>query len=213
MELLNFIFRLGVVFAIFGFIWGIIQLGYNLLRAGSKKNIGEDYLLKMVKYFFLVDVTFIFGSDNELNTNQLFITALFLLTYFLNKLQNQQNRVVFFQVISNGMPKREINFNLKAEIVVITLSIGFFVLFMFFPQYAQNPISIWFHENIIDIEDTLFFGFIFKVIGFVFIINLLLKMLNGVTLLITGKPLNKREPSNEKDIDSNTKFDDFEELE
>ena len=57
MELINFIFRLGVVFAIFGFIWGIIQIGYNLLRAGSKKSIGEDYLIKTVKYFFLVDVT------------------------------------------------------------------------------------------------------------------------------------------------------------
>lgn len=214
MELINFIFRLGVVFAIFGFIWGILQIGYNLLRAGSKKSIGEDYLIKTVKYFFLVDVTSIFCFDNELNMNQLIITALILLTYFIGKLQNQQNKIVMFQMIANGIPKQEVKFDLKTEVVVIIISIGFFIGFIFFPQYTQNPVSVWFHDSIINIENTPIFGFIFKVIGFIFIINLFFKMLNGFSQIITGKPLtqtvnNKR---NNKDSNDETKFDDFEEL-
>ncbi len=214
MELINFIFRLGVVFAIFGFIWGIFQIGYSLLRAGSTKSIGEDYLIKMVKYFFLVDVTSIFCFDNELNMNQLIITALILLTYFIGKLQNQQNKLVMFQMVANGLPKQEVKFDLKAEVVVIIMSVGFFIGFMFFPQYAQNPVSIWFHDSIINIEDTPIFGFIFKVIGFIFIVNLFFKMLNGFSQILSGKPLtqnvNNKKDSNDSNDDS--KFDDFEEL-
>lgn len=212
MELINFIFRLGVVFAIFGFIWGIFQIGYSLLRAGSTKSIGEDYFIKLIKYFFLVDVTSIFCFDNELNTNQLIITALILLTYFIGKLQNQQNKLVMFQMVANGLPKQEVKFDLRAEVTVIVMSILFFIGFMFYPQYTQNPVSIWFHDSIINIEDTPIFGFIFKVIGFIFIINLFFKMLNGFSQIISGKPITQRGNDTTKSNEDDTKFDDFEEL-
>ncbi len=212
MELINFIFRLGVVFAIFGFIWGIFQIGYSLLRAGSTKSIGEDYFIKLIKYFFLVDVTSIFCFDNELNTNQLIITALILLTYFIGKLQNQQNKLVMFQMVANGLPKQEVKFDLRAEVTVIVMSILFFIGFMFYPQYTQNPVSIWFHDSIINIEDTPIFGFIFKVIGFIFIINLFFKMLNGFSQIISGKPITQRGNDTTKSNENDTKFDDFEEL-
>lgn len=212
MELINFIFRLGVVFAIFGFIWGIFQIGYSLLRAGTTKSIGEDYFIKLIKYFFLVDVTSIFCFDNELNTNQLIITALILLTYFIGKLQNQQNKLVMFQMVANGLPKQEIKFDLRAEVTVIIMSILFFIGFMFYPQYTQNPVSIWFHDSIINIEDTPIFGFIFKVIGFIFIINLFFKMLNGFSQIISGKPITQRGNDTTKSNEDDTKFDDFEEL-
>ena len=155
MEILNIIFRLGVVFAIFGFIWGFFQLIYMLLRGRNTQNIGEAYLVKAIKYFFLVDVTFLFTMDsNEINVNQLIITCLVLVAYFVGKLQNQQKKMMMFQMVSNGM-KQDLNkFNLKAEIGVIVFAVLFFVGFIFFPEYAKNPLSIWFHQNILDIDDN-----------------------------------------------------------
>lgn len=217
MELFNFIFRLGVVFAIFGFIWGIIQIGYQLLRMGSQKTIREEYAIKLIKYFFLVDVTFLFCVEEKgLNINQLIITALILLTYFIGKLQNQQNKVVMFQMVTNGLPKNDVKFDLKSEITVISFAILFFIGFMFFPQYSKNPISLWFKDSIHSIEEAAVFGFIFKVIGFFFLLSMIMKMINAISLLITGEPLSASAAgfSQKTDKKDNTdRFDDFEEIE
>lgn len=218
MELMNQIFRLGVVFAIFGFIWGIFDLGLNLVNGGRARTVSEVYFIKAIKYLFLVDVTFLFCLDdaqNLISTFNIVIAGLVLLTYFVGKLQNQQNKMAMFQMMGAGMTPKQTTFNLRVEVGVIVLAIGVFSLFMFFPGVAKNPISIWFHETIISIEDTPIIGFIFKVIGFFFLVSMIFKMLNGFNYLISGKPFLQANSSfqafskKKKEDD----FDDFEELE
>lgn len=218
MDIMNQIFRLGVVFAIFGFIWGIFEMGLALLSAGRIKTRTEEYLVKAVKYVFLVDVTFLFGLDAEQNlvsTFNIVISGLVLLTYFVGKLQNQQNKMAMFQMMGAGLPKRQSNFDSRTETFVIALSLAVFTLFIFFPMYAKNPISSWFYESILSIEDTPIIGFIFKVIGFFFLISMLFKMINGFTYILSGKPFVQANSSFQ--AFSNTKkeddFDDFEEIE
>jgi len=218
MDLLNFIFRLGVLFAIYGFIWGIFEIGISLLSAGRRRTIQEEYVIKAVKYIFLVDVTFLFCLDLEqenVSMYNLSVAGLVLLTYFIGKLQNKQNQIAMFQMMSNaGMPNRVNNFNLKAEIGVITLAILTFTTFVFLPDYAKNPISIWFHESILGIEKTPIIGFIFKVIGFFFLLSMLVKMLNAFTYLISGRPVIQATSSFQryKEKKKEDDFDDFEEL-
>lgn len=217
MKLLNFVFQLGVVFAIFGFLWGMIQIGYQLLRSGQTKSTPEQYIMKLIKYFFLVDVTFLFCIEkDDINMNLLITTALVLLTYFIGKLQNQQNKVAMFQLVANGIPKNNLKFDLKAEIFVIVFAILFFISFIFFPDYAKNPISIWFGESIKSIENASVFGFIFKIIGFFFLVSMIMKMLNAISFLLSGQPLTSPGKRNFHTNDSNkddSKFDDFEEIE
>lgn len=211
-DLLNFIFRLGVVFAIYGFLWGLIEIGFRLLTSGRERSVGEIYLLRGVKYLFLADVTFLFCIDGEVskmnNLNQLLLAAIILLTYFVGKLQNNQNRTRMFQVFNNArlqMPKRAVTqFNLRAEIGVIVLALGLFVGLYFAPQFARNPISFWFFESIVDIENTVFFGFIFKIVGFFFLLSMISKMINGVTFLLGGartpqNPYDQNDQEKEKD--------------
>ena len=59
MDLIQLIFQLGVLFAIYSFIWFFIDLGLALLVAGKKRALPEIYLIKVVKYLFLVNVTFL----------------------------------------------------------------------------------------------------------------------------------------------------------
>lgn len=213
MEFLNFIFRIGVVFAIFGFIWGFIQLGYSLLR-GKNNNIGETYLIKTIKYFFLVDVIFLFGIESlELNINQLLIIALILLTYFIGKLQNQQEKKQLFKVVASGLPLPNKHFNLKAEIAIIIVSISIFISFIFYPEYAENKISVWFHDSIINIETTPIFGFIFKVIGFIFIVTLFMKFITSINMMISGKKVVTEYPNSTNQKRNDDDFDDFIEIE
>lgn len=216
MELLNFIFRLGVVFAIFGFLFGLFEIGLAILTAGRKKTLVESYVLKLIKYIFLVDVTFLFCLDisgESISQYNLVLTILVLLIYFIGKLQNKQQQQAMFQMMGNGMMNMQSNFNMKAEIGVILGAISVFILFVLQPQLAANPASLWFHESILNIEDTPVFGFIFKVIGFFFLLSIIFKMINAFAYLISGRAfihLNNRSSHEKKKKDD--EFDDFEEL-
>ena len=215
MNLLDFIFRLGVVFAIYGFLWGIFELGLLMLSAGRKRSLGEVYLIKAIKYIFLADVTFLFcfdGSNSSmLVMNQVIFSGIILLTYFIGKLQQNQNKSMFFTIAGANMPQKQTLFNLRAETIVIIIALGVFTTFWFFPEYASNPISKWFHDSIINIEDTPVFGFIFKVIGFFFLLSLIFKMMRAFTFLLSGGGRVGNQSQNSKS-DGNDHFDDFEEL-
>jgi len=208
MELINFIFQIGVVFAIFRFIWGFINIGYSILR-GKNNNIGEAYLIKTIKYFFLVDVVFLFGYESlQVNINQLIIAGLILLTYFLNKLQNQEEKGQLFKAVGQNLPIPKKHFNFKIEVVLIILSLSIFIGFIFFPEYAENKVSISFRDSIKNIQNTPIFGFIFKIIGFIFIVTLFLKLFKSLNMILNRKriPINRAKENNDK-------FDHFEEIE
>ena len=215
MDLLNLIFRLGVLFAIYGFLWFFIELGLTFLRASRPKTIVENYLIKSVKYLFLVNVTFLFCLDlnqNNVSFYNVMPSAIVLVTYFIGKLQRQQQQLQLFGQINAQIPQRN-DFNLKTEIVLIIVSIALFIGFLFFPQYASNNIANWFKSSILDIESTVIIGFIFKIIGFFFLVGMILKMINAINYIISGKPVvdiktNFKSNSN-KDED---KFDDVEEI-
>lgn len=216
-DILNFIFRLGVVLAIFGFLWWLINLGLNVLRGGRKKMLTEAYIIKLVRYFFLVDVVMLFcldQSQGHIDLNNTIIAGLVLLMYFIGKIQNAQLRQSMFSVQGNIGMQSMMNrmkpvFDVRYEAVVIAISVLFFVGFIFYPSYAVNPISNWFYEAIVDIEDTPVFGFIFKVIGFFFMVSIIMKVVQGFTALITGNSINR---NNDNQDDSNDDFDDFTEI-
>ena len=119
MEIFDFIFRLGVVFAIYGFLWGIFDLAFMLLSAGRPRSVAETYILKAVKYFFLVDVAFLFCFDDKdlklIVVNQVVIAGIVLLTYFIGKFKKSQNKSALFSLIGGrGLPQMPNSvFNLK----------------------------------------------------------------------------------------------------
>lgn len=197
-------------------------MGFSLLRGGRRKMLMETYLIKFVKYFFLVDVTLLFCLDNAQDTvdiGRIAIAGLVLLIYFVGKIQSNQLRRSMFSVQGNmagmqDMMKRfQPVFDVRYEIVVILLSIGIFITLIFFPQWAVNPISNWFLETILDIEDTPIFGFIFKVIGFFFMISIFTKVAKGfMTMLTGGGIMNDPKAKNDTDENDDDHFDDFTEI-
>lgn len=223
MEFINFIFRLGVVFAIFAFIWFFISLGIKLLTGGmSRKATGEVYLLKAIQYYFLVNVTFLicynqYYSGMDVN-QQLVMGGVILAMYFLGKFQNGQKKNRLIQFYANGVQTNMANqFNAKYELGVIALAIGIFTLFCFYPTYAETAIAMSIKGAIINIEDTPIFGFVFKVVGFFFLISVLNKVINTIMLLITGQLFRTVSDSNQNPFDnhndrSENDFDDYEEI-
>jgi hypothetical protein len=168
-----------------------------------------------VKYLFLVNVTFLFCLDlnkNDVSFYNAMPSAIVLVTYFIGKLQQQQQRLQLFGQLNAQIPQTN-DFNLKTEIILIVASIALFIGFLFFPQYASNNIANWFKSSILDIESTVIIGFIFKIIGFFFLLGMIMKMINAINYIISGKPVvdikTNFNSNSKKDED---KFDDFEEI-
>ena len=103
-----------------------------------------------------------------------------------------------------GLKMSNSQFNPKYEAVVIVIALLTFVGLMFRPDFANNSVALWFKESILDIESTAIIGFVFKVIGFFFLMGLLLKTVNAFQYI--SRMLFER--NDRKDSD----FDDYEEV-
>lgn len=123
-----------------------------------------------------------------------------------------------FKMVGTMMPQTGLlQFNRIAEIVVISLALLVFASLHFNPHLAENALSNWFYLSILDIEDTVFFGFIFKIIGFFFLLNMLAKMFNGIAFIINGgKPSRNVDDVFNQDVEQKNdgldNFDDYEEI-
>ncbi len=218
MELLNLIFRLGVVFAIFAFIWFFISLGLKLLLgAGRERALKEVYLLKAIQYFFLVTITFLICLNQTYSgldvNSQLMFGGIILIMYFLGKLQNGQKKMQMIRFYTNGLPSRFGNtFDYKYEIGLIIFSMLTFGIFYKNPEFANLPIIIPIKDAILNIEDTPIFGFFFKVIGFFFMVNIIMKLVNTFILLFSGRLFKSQQDSSHFQERKDDDFDDYTEI-
>lgn len=205
MEILELTFQLGVFFAIYGFIWFFVDLGFMLLNGGKPRSLLETYFFKGIQYVFLVNVIFLFSID--MNSGSIALANLYpiifiLALYFIGKFQKSQNNVLMLSRM--GLATSTSKFNSKYEIIIIILSLLVFIGFIFRPDIANNVVAFWFKESILDIESTAIIGFIFKVIGFFFLMSILFKTVNSFQY-ISESLINKNQ---RKDSD----FDDYEEI-
>jgi hypothetical protein len=216
MELISLLFRLGVLFAIYGFIWFFIDAFIRLLTSGRKRNKIEYYLIKSAKYLFLVNVLVLFCL-NKTKTEITFIniapTLSIFCIYLIGRLQNDERKSMiqlsFFGKQTNNSDATS-NFNRRNEIILIIGALIAFVILAFNADYAKNNIAEWFYTSIIDIEETAIIGYIFKFIGLLFLISMIFKMIGALSYIINGGPMIdvKSRIKNKKDDE----FDDYEEV-
>ena len=216
MELISLLFRLGVLFAIYGFIWFFIDAFIRLLTSGRKRNKIEYYLIKSAKYLFLVNVLVLFCL-NKTKTEITFIniapTLSIFCIYLIGRLQNDERKSMiqlsFFDKERNKSGATS-NFNRRNEIMLIIGALIAFVVLAFNADYAKNNIAEWFYRSIIDIEQTAIIGYIFKFIGVLFLISMIFKMIGAISYILNGGPIIdvKSRIKNKKDDE----FDDYEEV-
>lgn len=216
MELITLLFRLGVLFAIYGFIWFFIDGIIRIITASSQRNKIEYYLIKSAKYLFLVNVLVLFCL-NKTKTEITFIniapTLSIFCIYLIGRLQNDERKSMiqlsFFGKERNKSGAKS-NFNRRNEIMLIIGALIAFVVLAFNADYAKNNIAEWFYASIIDIEQTAIIGYIFKFIGVLFLISMIFKMIGAISYILNGGPIIdvKSRIKNKKDDE----FDDYEEV-
>ena len=216
MELITLLFRLGVLFAIYGFIWFFVDSFIRLITAGSQRYKIDYYLIKSAKYLFLVNVLVLFCL-NKTKTEITFIniapTLSIFCIYLIGRLQNDERKSMiqlsFFDKERNKSGATS-NFNRRNEIMLIIGALIAFVVLAFNADYAKNNIAEWFYRSIIDIEQTAIIGYIFKFIGVLFLISMIFKMIGAISYILNGGPMidAKSRIKNKKDDE----FDDYEEV-
>jgi len=196
MNILYFIFLLGINFVIFGFIWGVFKLLLGMVTGRVNKSQQSEYILRITKYILLVAVTANFvhsiNQENELIqsfTARMIISSIVLGLYLLGKLQNR-NRFSQFSAFGGDLIKNLTStFDPKVERFLIIGSIGFFIACLFFPSIVDNGLINWFTNAIKGLSNAFFIGFIFNIIAFFSIINIFMRGSNILGKLISGKSL------------------------
>lgn len=217
MEFISLIFRLGVILAIFSFIWGILKFGVVLLRGGIPMSYPLGLAFKTVQYLLIADVSILFCTNNPNgNLSTSITTGLILLMYFIGKIQNMQFRAMMSIQIQgrNLAEKQGPKPKMVMEFGIVVLAMAVFGFLLWKPEFSENAISNWFYTNIIDIENTPIFGFIFKIVGFFFTIGMLLRMFNALSIIFSGEAFGKKgnEDKPTKNDRSDNHFDDYEEV-
>jgi hypothetical protein len=195
MEILKFIFVLGINFSIFGFIWGVMMLVVRMFRTpGKPVNQALDYTLRIVKYFLLVSVTANYiakfqtnGPEANVGLTHMIVGTLVMALYLLGKLQN---RAVLSQLAQHPLFSKFANsIDPKIERFLLLGSVAYFVACLLYPQMVDNGLVNWFTDSIQNIYDTPIIGWVFMVIAFFFLINIIMRAANVIGRLLNGESL------------------------
>jgi hypothetical protein len=212
MEFLDLVFRLGVLLAIFSFIWGLIKLALGVLRSGLPLPAPISLALKTIQYFLIVDITVLFCTGRDNTMQDLVLAGFILLMYFAGKMQNLRSRFMIVQVQGRQMGRpAEAPPNMKLELAVVAISMGLFVFLTFRPEFAENGLSTWFLENSLEIERTPIIGFIFKVVGFFFTLTILFRMVSSLMMILSGQAFRGNDKDDRRPRNDDH-FDDYEEM-
>lgn len=209
MELLNYIFFLGIIYIVFSIIWFFIALlpKYVLVnKENNTQNTILNYTIKAAQFYFLASLTAIKALDfiNEnIESNQgplyIIIGGIVLYLYLAGKIERSK---MMSQLRSNLGNSNSSNVS-KYEPHLIGLTLILYAISFNYLPLIQNPINQWFLESINDFYDTIIIGWIIGIIGFFFLISMVFKGINAtgfliqtIVALLTGKPAPKRKPKN-----------------
>ena len=213
MELINFIFYLGINYIIFSIIWFfIVKLPFSLFRLPLSKQV-TNYILKTLQYLLIAVITssatleFI-EKDSELAPFFITIGGFVLFIYLASKLEKNK---LFFQINSLLRQKAPTGI-LKYEphligVVLVLYSISFELIFL-----SQNPLVFWFKHNINAIYNAPVIGGLISFCGVLFLFTMLSKGIQSIRKythhlisILTGKPIQKNQPNNFMDNIKNMK--------
>ena len=210
MEILKYIFFLGIIYIVFSIIWFFIALlpKYVLVnKENNTQNTILNYTIKAAQFYFLASLTAIKALDfilkENIDTNQgplyIIIGGIVLYLYLAGKLERSKMMFQFRSNLGGGNSQN----TSKYEPHLVGLTLIFYTISFNYPPLIENPINQWFLDSINDFYNTVIIGWIIGIIGFFFLISMVFKGINAtgflfqtIVALLTGKPAPKRKPKN-----------------
>ena len=201
MELLKYIYFLGVVYIVFSIIWFLLATIPKLILTRSISSNIENYILRSVQYYLLCSLTVLtttasFLENNHISINNgpwfVIIGGIVLFLYLAGKME--RNKMMFkFKTFFN---KSGSSGRLSYEPHLIGLTIILYALSIKYTFLIDNPINYWFITKIIDFYDTFIIKFIVGFAGIIFLITMIFKgvnvaknILTNLFSILSGKPI------------------------
>lgn len=174
-EVFKFIFYLGIIYTIFGLLWGIVTFLYRAIRENQSEV--ETILLQAGGFYFLASLTAInvLNPFNvvERNTSSyayMILGGVVLYLYLMSKLQKNKRMITMF----NGrvkMPNEDKNMKIEGTLIGLTLAL--YVVTLIYPEIAMHAANEWIYTKVQELYGTFLLNFIFGVIGFFFLLQIL----------------------------------------
>jgi len=206
MEIVKFVFFLGIVYIVFSIIWFLLAtIPKMLFRQTTSKEI-ESYILKTLQYYFIGSLTSLaslnFIEDNNITADSgpLYIVTggLVLFLYLAGKMERNKMLFQFKSIITKNFSTSILKYEphlIGGTMVLYAFSVGV-------PILVNNPINSWFLKSIHDFYNTPIIGWIIGFAGVFFLmtivfrgINAVKKILLHINSLITGKPVEQKQSS------------------
>jgi len=216
MDYFRYIFYLGILYVVFSIIWFFIaRIPKWLLSANREEKAWEGYLFKIAQFYFVSSLTLLKAIEMVNTKVELADSAvsfyllggLILYLYLYGKYERTKQfafvRAGFSMMRGGKMPNLSTGEQNKYVPHLIGLTIAFYLISIMYPELIFNNINLWFLGSINDFYETIIIGFILSVIGFFFMISMVIKgvsatgeLMNQLIALITGKPYQKPQPKN-----------------
>jgi hypothetical protein len=216
MDYFRYIFYLGIVYVVFSLIWFFIAQGLKfLLKGGKEEQPWQGYFLKVIQYYFIASLTLLKASEYistkpNLAQNAVVVYLLggvILYLYLYGKYERAKQFSGITSTISmlRGGQMKKISIEQKTKYVphIIGITIIFYLVALQMPTLVTNSLNNWFLVNINDFYDTILIKWILGIIGFFFMLGMIVKGLSAtgelvqqVIGLLTGKPYVKKQPKN-----------------
>jgi hypothetical protein len=211
MEILKFIFQLGIIFMVFQMIWGFFMLIYRLLTGLSERPVYETFAFKILNNYFLISLSAIQTlqyTQKPGNPGMLMVMLAIAVLYSYMAGRLERNR---FVIQMNNMRVNTERVNMSWETLLISASLVYYSFAINQPEILNNSANKWFYDSVMAIYETPIIGWIFMFLGFFFLLINLIKSVYVTASAITwvmeriaGKPRNN---GNDNDNDGYTSYE------
>ncbi len=203
MDILKYIYSLGIVYIVFAILWFFITSLPKFLSGAFENNSATNYLFKSLQYYLIAALTTVHTVDfidkiPSASTQVPFYITLGGVIIFLYLAGKTDKAIMSVQIQANNS-KINLGGALKYEPHIVGVAIVLYFLSFYFPFLMANSVIVALHEGILNFYNTFFIHFIISVVAFFFLFSMLFRgfkatgrLVEFVNHLITGKPLTQR---------------------
>ena len=205
MEILNFVFYLGINYIIFAVLWFLIVSFPKVILKVSISSTISNYILKSIQYYLIGAITSLstikfYEKNPEFVFAYVFLGGFILFLYLAGKMEKNKLLFMIKAVINKNLSPR----SLKYEPHLIGFIVVLYAFSFSLPILFDNPLNTWFMNSIENIYKTPLLGSIISFAGFIFLIIMLVKgtqtvkkYWNILIAYLTGKPIPNKSANND----------------
>lgn len=176
MDILEFIFRLGIIFIVFSLVWGFFNLLFRLAIGLRPLHPIEDYTIKTIHLYVLASIsamqTTAFLSDGMPKVAIVIFGILTLFFYLTGRLERNRMTIRMNNRVFSSNAKEP---DLRIEMLLIFAGLFYYSLCITNENIVNNNLNLWFFTVVNDLYDTPFLKWIFGFFGILFLMNIIFR--------------------------------------